>query len=373
LDQNIDKTLWYGIKGTQSNELGPYLVLSEDQFEFEAKPENSKSFTINSSVNWSVSSSASWLNFDIASGSNNGSITISAEENTTVEERTAEITVSGDEVSTQKITVTQSAGAPFLDVSTYTIFLEAGAGSIDSFFISSNINWNISISQPWLNVNMQDGSNSQNIILTAEENFSLNKRRAVLMVTGNGAANRILTIEQVGASPFITLSPSTLTTNADSGSTATFNISSNTFWQISSSETWVSFDRNSGSGNASILTTVLGNDTTETRTSVITVSGQNVDTVRLTLTQNAGTPVSVSDIEQGRLIVFPNPSVNRIKFKNTGHDNFDLQIFDLTGKILFKGTASDNYQADIEKLGTGIFLYQATLKEKIYRGKIVFL
>lgn len=283
LDQKIDKTLWYGIKGTQSNELGPYLVLSEEQFEFEAKPDNSKSFTINSSVNWSVSSSEPWLNVDITSGSNNGTISITADENSTVEERTAVITVSGEEVSSQTIAVTQSAGAPFLDVSTFSVFLEAGAGSIDSFLISSNINWNISISQPWLQVNLQNGSNSQNIILTAEENFSLNKRRAVVRITGNGVANRILTIEQ-----------------------------------------------------------------------------------------NAGTPVSTVNLEQGSLLVFPNPSDNVIKFENTIPEQFDLQIFDLTGRALFKGTANNSYRIHKEELGTGIFLYRAMQKDKIYQGKIVF-
>jgi len=68
---------------------------------------NNNSFSVISNTNWTVSSDQTWLNPDNASGSGNATITLTAAVNPTNTDRTANITVSGDGVTTQTIIVTQ--------------------------------------------------------------------------------------------------------------------------------------------------------------------------------------------------------------------------------------------------------------------------
>jgi hypothetical protein len=56
------------------------------------------------------------------------------------------------------------------------------------------------------------------------------------------------------------------------------------------------------------------------------------------------------------LIVYPNPTRNRLQFKTETTIN-QVEIIDLTGRILLKATISNNEgQIDISKLNSGIYL-----------------
>ncbi|MBR5982408.1 MAG: C10 family peptidase [Bacteroidales bacterium] len=71
----------------------------------------SQTANVTSNVSWTATSSASWLTVSPASGSNNGTITIVAAPNTTNAQRTATITVSGQGVTAQAISVIQNSAA----------------------------------------------------------------------------------------------------------------------------------------------------------------------------------------------------------------------------------------------------------------------
>ncbi|MFA5972230.1 MAG: pectinesterase family protein [Lentimicrobiaceae bacterium] len=71
---------------------------------------STKTFDITSNVSWKVASDQDWLSVSSDYGVDNSTITLTAAENTTLVERTANITVSGNGVASQTITVTQEAG-----------------------------------------------------------------------------------------------------------------------------------------------------------------------------------------------------------------------------------------------------------------------
>jgi hypothetical protein len=65
-------------------------------------------FSITSNTSWSVTDNASWLDISPASGTNNGTITVSANSaNTGTSARTATVTITGTGVSSKTVTVTQ--------------------------------------------------------------------------------------------------------------------------------------------------------------------------------------------------------------------------------------------------------------------------
>ena len=88
---------------------GQIFTVSPSSVEFE-RTASTATINVTSSVNWSVSSSASWCTVSPSSGSNNGPFTIRATANSSTSSRSATVTVSGGGI-TRTINVTQK-GTP---------------------------------------------------------------------------------------------------------------------------------------------------------------------------------------------------------------------------------------------------------------------
>ena len=89
----------------------PFLTTSLNALGFTAEG-GEQSFSISSNVTWTVTGSngsKSWLAFSPASGSNDGTVTVTVDANKAANQRTATITISGTGVATQTINVTQAA------------------------------------------------------------------------------------------------------------------------------------------------------------------------------------------------------------------------------------------------------------------------
>lgn len=84
-----------------------FIVVSENILNIDY-PENSEaSIELNSNTDWSVDIDQNWLTVDILSGSNNATLTFTANENATSEARTAQVTISGTNATSQVVTVNQ--------------------------------------------------------------------------------------------------------------------------------------------------------------------------------------------------------------------------------------------------------------------------
>jgi hypothetical protein len=86
------------------------------------------------------------------------------------------------------------------------------------------------------------------------------------------------------ASAALTVSATSLSF-AIAGGQEIFNITSNTTWTISSSETWFSVSPTSGSNNGTITVTVSPNTTTNQRTATIIVIGSDMTPHTISVTQ----------------------------------------------------------------------------------------
>ena len=96
---NRDKT------ALRDSDTDPYLTVDNSSMSF-GYSSDSGSFTISSNVSWTVTSNATWCTISPTSGSDNGTVTVKASENTTTADRSATITVTGGGI-TRTITVTQ--------------------------------------------------------------------------------------------------------------------------------------------------------------------------------------------------------------------------------------------------------------------------
>ncbi|MCB9258701.1 MAG: T9SS type A sorting domain-containing protein [Ignavibacteriales bacterium] len=156
--------------------------------------------SVSSNVSWSASDNASWLSLSPTSGSNNGSITATFQENTSSSSRTATVTVSGSGI-TRTATITQngtSSTTNNLSISPSSQNVASSAGNTN-ISVSSNVSWSASDNASWLSLSPTSGSNNGSITATFQENTSSSSRTATVTVSGSGIT-RTATITQNGIS-----------------------------------------------------------------------------------------------------------------------------------------------------------------------------
>ena len=83
-----------------------------------------------------------------------------------------------------------------LDVSTNSIDIDSLDNSSEIFEITSNTYWTISISEPWLAVDSENGYQDATITLTAQENETSATRTAVVTVSSSGLTDKTITVSQ---------------------------------------------------------------------------------------------------------------------------------------------------------------------------------
>ena len=177
----------------------PALIVSESSINFEGGYSTHKStFNITSNTSWKVESGESWLWVSPSSGSNNGTVTVTAD-NYMVKKtpREGTITVSGGGI-TQKIKVKQMGLDDYLDVDYNSLDFSFNNDSGLDVYIFSNINWTIRSSASWLTVSPSSGSDDKLVTVFVSENLTSSSRSATLTVSGSGLT-QVINVSQSGA------------------------------------------------------------------------------------------------------------------------------------------------------------------------------
>lgn len=261
-------------------------VLPTTPITFEATG-GSASISITSNDTWNIVNSAySWLTCSKTSGSGDATITLTASENTSSDERTATLTITG---ANKTVTVNISqAGAKqdnYLTIkvdgtsitsSTTLSFEAASKNATKSFTIESNTTWNIAKSgdTSWFSLNKEGNSSGEAIItitITAD-NTTTSEKTATLTIIG-ASKTYTITLTQKEAAPYLTVDDTPLSFDAN-GETKTLTISSNTTWTITNTaSSWLTCSKGEGSGSADITLTANKNTTTTQQNGEITISG----------------------------------------------------------------------------------------------------
>jgi hypothetical protein len=256
-----------------------------------AAPDKSKAtFTVNTAKNWSVTNDQEWLTMSSSSGTGNSTITLTAKANVFAEKRSATIIVSDTGSNSQVVIVTQDGATPVLTVSTNTLTVGALQGNTTSVDIASNMKWAAASSQSWLTVSNPNGTGNQTLTLTANSNPTISTRTATVTITGTGIDPVIITVTQSAGDASLTVSSNNLEMAAQANSTRSFVIYSNIGWTATSDQSWLTLNTNSGSNSASITLTAQANQSTETRSAIVTVSGNNVTPQTILISQDPGIP-----------------------------------------------------------------------------------
>lgn len=78
-----------------------------------------------------------------------------------------------------------------------------------------------------------------------------------------------------------------------------------------------------------------------------------------------------NSIQSEKILVYPNPGGGKFMFSNIDK-NSELEVFDVTGKLVFKTTIKDNaLQVDLEGRNKGMYLYKITNANGTQQGKLI--
>ncbi len=342
--------------------------------------------TVSSNVNWTVNNPVTWLSLSTASGSNNGSVTITAlTDNLTGTNRTATLSFDAAGLPSQLVTVTQVDGSvPAFSLSLDTLLLNNPQGSTGTFSVLSNISgWTLTENTPWLLINPTFGNNTASITaLAASRNSFGTPRRAVITVNAPGFSTDSVVVIQKEATPLFQVAPNMIVIGSDSGDAMSFNISSNlTTWEVSENATWMEASVSLGSFTQRVMVTATDSNTTgNVRTDTITISAPPLVPQIVSVTQDTIIPIGIKDQSLKQSIgIYPNPSFGIVHIELiNGFDINDaqIQVFDMMGKevlIDLQNISQNKLSLDLRGNATGIYFINLVVGGQRITKKITLL
>lgn len=248
-----------------------------------------KTLTVMSNIPWTISDSAAYLSSNVTTGSNNATITITCNANTSALPRNTTLYIAGTGVSTIAIAVTQTGATATMTLSPVSLLFPSIGGE-KSFNITSNTNWNIIDTFSNLKFIPQSGINNGIVKVICDTNFSTSLQSYTIGVSGIGLSNKSITISQSGAEEIFSASPATLAFNA-AGGNKTFQISSNTSWALAESGSFLSVDPAFGEFSKLITVTCDSNYSAIPRKGKITFTGKSDASISVDISQSGVSPV----------------------------------------------------------------------------------
>ena len=264
---------------------GNSLTVSPTSLSF-ASGAASSSVAVTANVSWTVTDDQTWLSASPASGSSNGSFTVSATANTGTASRTGTVTVSGGGI-TRTVAVTQAApAANNLTLSTTSLSLASGASSA-AVTVTANVSWTVTDDQSWLSASPTSGSGNGSFTVSATANTGTTSRTGTVTATGGGLT-RTVSVTQSGttAANFTVSAPASLAVTQGATATGSITLARTNFpGSVTLTASGLpagvtaSFNPASTTANSSTLT-LTATSTATTGTANITITGTSGTTVR---------------------------------------------------------------------------------------------
>jgi len=225
--------------------------------------------------------SNSWAQFR---SSTNGAFGIWAPANTSVKERSIDITVKSGSLAEKTIKVTQNGVAPFVTPSLTNINVPSSQSN-GNITISSNTSWEASSDSEWCIISPKNGVNNGSISYNIQQNTNTEGRTATITFTAQGATSTTVKISQVKLIPSLSVTSSKEITIAHNTIGSNITIQSNTAWNVKSDASWCIVGTGSGINNGTATLSIQPNTTDNIRIASVTVSAYGVDGVVIKIAQ----------------------------------------------------------------------------------------
>lgn len=167
---------------------------------------------------------------------------------------------------------------------------------------------------------------------------------------------------------YLLVSANTLTIGAALNSTVSFDILSGINWTLTTDQPWLTPNKTSGSGNATVTLTAQANPNNATRKATVIVLGNNVTTQTISITQDVFT--GISDISDQEITIYPNPMKDAFRL-NGIKGKAILSISDINGKLLFTKEVEDKETVSMSSQPKGIYIVRITSAKGVVVRKLV--
>ena len=200
------------------SEPDPTLSVDEYMVSFDANG-GSKSLSITSNTNWTVSNSNDWITVNPTSGKGNLSVSLTASNNSSTEKRTGVIVIrTNDGTLSQRIDVEQAKVNVTLSLSGLDAPFDANASAqneAQELSITCNTKWTISGKTDWLNISALDGTGNAVIkVWPNSVNGSTSERRATITVHAGDVSSEKSVVQLAGLNKNLYVVPNTIVTLA---------------------------------------------------------------------------------------------------------------------------------------------------------------
>lgn len=250
----------FGITLTQSK-AAPYINLSQSSLTVNGESQK-QTMTLHSNVHYTSRSSAEWVSV-IEQDSNH--IELLIQENTTGNARSGQVSLDANGISTV-LSVVQRAANITSTTESLEFTYEAATANIE---VESEASWK-AVASDWIGLSPSSGTAGKSSLrIDVPKNASAKQRNGYVYLTIDDINRVEIPIIQGG----ITFTVSTEKLEYDSsGGSKSFEISSNSSWQITSCPEWVDLSAKNGEGNTKITATVKENNSTTQLTGKIELS-----------------------------------------------------------------------------------------------------
>ena len=271
------------------------LVVSEESVSMNSKG-GKVEIEVNSFCSWKATSTEdwSWITPSVKKGGKDRTdFKLTLAENTTVKARAATITIANDLYGVSRdISISQEAGAPYIDLSQKTIDSDADGLDID-IAVESNIDYTISSSADWCKVSTSAGaSGNQKFTITVEKSVTTAARTATVKVASSKHnITEEITVNQVAFEPSLEISETSIAVPT-AGETKQMTVVSNISWNASCEADWVTLSPvNGNEGQSDLLVEVAANATTSARTTIVKLVNSEYEVAKeIAISQEAFEP-----------------------------------------------------------------------------------
>ncbi|MBP5713520.1 MAG: BACON domain-containing protein [Prevotella sp.] len=264
-----------GCKSDEETEAKPakeILIVEGGSIEFRGN-ETDKSVAINADCGWTVEYEQGTFDGKLTvqplKGSGQGTLVITADENTSTSERTASITLTSDGGLKQKIAIRQTSGDPAMNVSKGTFNFDAVPTESQLLTITSNTSWSIQMPSGvnWLHLDKTSGGNGAEAIDLSVDEIQSDADRSATLTIKYGSNSTEVVVNQKGKTNIeLSVSPNELPYFQAEGGSQMFQVTSNASWRAyvpSSAQSWLRVEPTEGVGNGEVRVTVTENPNPE--------------------------------------------------------------------------------------------------------------
>lgn len=185
--------------------------------------------------------------------------------------------------------------------------MTAGVSS-GSLSITSNTYWKATHNYDWITVANSTGFGNASFNFNVTANPDTFVRTGAIVISGDAATPRTITINQASTAPSLKLSKVIHSFSGNTPQTDTIYITSNVTWSLSSDSPWVTFSQTSGTGSKKVVITVAENTGQKFRVATVTATTHDVTPIKVKVTHGdipdvtitaGGLSAAIDDFEKG--------------------------------------------------------------------------